>query len=229
MANPSAPSVPMKKIIDFTCIERYTECSLCLEQFKEPRILPCSHTYCTVCLIKMTNNNQDQIIKCPQCMVVHKIDPNNSSSNANSNCYGIANGGIYTFPKNLALEQLLEIKPTELISSKMCDLCGVNYAFTKCLHCMNICCLECKDKHRMESKDKLNKLFENLIFKSNLIVNKLKSNINQFLFNCNNLKINLNQFVNLIISEIKCKEDSLYKNIDNIIEEKLWYVYIVIY
>lgn len=37
--------IAKKKIIDFTHLERFTECAICLEQYKEPRILPCKFLY----------------------------------------------------------------------------------------------------------------------------------------------------------------------------------------
>ncbi len=37
--------VEIKQIVDFNCIERFTECPLCFEQFKEPRILPCKNLF----------------------------------------------------------------------------------------------------------------------------------------------------------------------------------------
>jgi hypothetical protein len=199
------PRTATKKIIDFTCIERYTECSFCLEQFKEPRILPCSHTYCTICLVKITNNNVDSLIKCPQCLRVHNIEDK----------------GIIMFARNLALEQLIDLKPTQIVSSNKCEVCCLNYGFTKCLHCFKVCCLECKETHRDECKVKLNGLFDDLISKSNLIIDKLKSELNEFIFNGNNVKIRLNKLVEIIIEQIKEKEKVLYSEIDKVIEEKM--------
>ena len=208
----SSPRRAMKKIIDFTSIERYTECSFCLEQFKEPRILPCAHTYCTMCLIKMTNSNLETVLKCPQCLECHNLTSSDNNNKVS---------GIFIFPKNLALEQLLEIKPTQLVSSNKCECCNLNYAFTKCLHCLKVCCLECKEAHGNDCKKKLNSLFDSLVSKSNLIIEKLKSELNEFVFNGNNAKLNLSKLVELIIDQIRAKEKILYVEIDKIIEEKM--------
>lgn len=49
--------VSIKKMIDFKSIERLTECALCLEQFKEPRILPCNiKSFISLKSNKMTMN-----------------------------------------------------------------------------------------------------------------------------------------------------------------------------
>ena len=43
-------------------------CAICLEQFKEPKVLPCLHTYCKGCLVKLVKKKEhDDIITCPEC------------------------------------------------------------------------------------------------------------------------------------------------------------------
>jgi hypothetical protein len=40
-------------------------CPLCNEQYKDPRVLPCTHTYCLNCIRdKLINNNR---VTCPKC------------------------------------------------------------------------------------------------------------------------------------------------------------------
>jgi hypothetical protein len=40
-------------------------CPLCNEQYKDPRVLPCTHTYCLNCIRdKLINNNR---LTCPKC------------------------------------------------------------------------------------------------------------------------------------------------------------------
>lgn len=195
-----------KKIIDYQSMERYTECAFCLERFREPRILPCSHTYCTPCLNKM-HNLQANSIKCAQCLIEHKLD---SAS------------GVHVFPKNLALQQLIELKPTELISFKQCDSCNVNYAFTTCLHCAKVICLECKESHLNEFKDSLvTGLFQELICRCNSMIDSLKNDINSFLINCNNVKLSISKASEAIINEIRMNEKILNDSVNILIEKKM--------
>ena len=54
------------------------ECSLCLEAFKDPRILPCFHTFCLICLkdylsaIPKDNGTSSQF-NCPLCRKVNSL------------------------------------------------------------------------------------------------------------------------------------------------------------
>ena len=43
-------------------------CSLCTEEFREPRALPCLHTFCLSCLEQLVvSNPQARTVKCPLC------------------------------------------------------------------------------------------------------------------------------------------------------------------
>ena len=53
--------------------ERLT-CAVCMEQFKEPKVLPCLHTYCKACLEKLVKKQgSDHIITCPECRQDSKV------------------------------------------------------------------------------------------------------------------------------------------------------------
>ncbi len=45
-----------------------TECGICLSEFKEPKLLACSHTYCLTCLEDVIKSQaRGRYIKCPEC------------------------------------------------------------------------------------------------------------------------------------------------------------------
>ena len=49
-------------------------CSVCLELFSEPKVLPCCHTFCLKCLQKTARSAQKKgEITCPQCRKTHTI------------------------------------------------------------------------------------------------------------------------------------------------------------
>jgi len=45
-------------------IEDNIRCCLCLEMFDDPRMLPCSHTFCFKCLKQLAANNRGKA-RCP--------------------------------------------------------------------------------------------------------------------------------------------------------------------
>lgn len=55
-------------------VTEHLTCAVCMEQFKEPKVLPCLHTYCKACLGKLVKKQgSDQIITCPECRQDSKV------------------------------------------------------------------------------------------------------------------------------------------------------------
>lgn len=47
---------------------KHLECAVCLEQFTEPKVLPCLHTFCKRCLQGLlTHEEEVWKINCPNC------------------------------------------------------------------------------------------------------------------------------------------------------------------
>ncbi len=47
--------------------EEHLTCSVCLEPFKDPKVLPCLHSYCHECIVRLTKNAESNTINCPEC------------------------------------------------------------------------------------------------------------------------------------------------------------------
>ena len=45
-----------EKLIKAKAIEELLKCTICLEQFKNPKMLPCQHTFCGYCLQNLVKN-----------------------------------------------------------------------------------------------------------------------------------------------------------------------------
>jgi len=46
-------------------VETVITCPVCLKHFDQPRMLPCSHTFCFQCIKQMTSQNNG-LLKCPK-------------------------------------------------------------------------------------------------------------------------------------------------------------------
>ncbi|KAK7474353.1 hypothetical protein BaRGS_00034401 [Batillaria attramentaria] len=48
-------------------VEEYLTCPLCLDTFRSPKLLPCSHTFCEACLKDLVSNHPSGKFPCPTC------------------------------------------------------------------------------------------------------------------------------------------------------------------
>ena len=76
-------------------ISEETKCSICCDQFKEPKMLPCQHTFCLKCLENVAKINDHNTVDCPLCRKVYKVP---------------SRGGVGKFKSNLLMKKLLEAK-----------------------------------------------------------------------------------------------------------------------
>ncbi|CAB4000814.1 tripartite motif-containing 3 isoform X1 [Paramuricea clavata] len=61
-------------------VEEHLTCSVCLEPFKDPKVLPCLHSYCHVCIVKLAKNAKSNTINCPECRLAVEVDENTVST-----------------------------------------------------------------------------------------------------------------------------------------------------
>jgi len=66
----------IKSIISKGQLRTQLECSICYEIFKEPRELPCGHSFCTACLERLASFGNSEFVDCPSCRNRHKRPPN---------------------------------------------------------------------------------------------------------------------------------------------------------
>ncbi|PIK42953.1 hypothetical protein BSL78_20196 [Apostichopus japonicus] len=116
--------------------ESFFTCSVCLDQFKEPKQLPCLHRYCKECLqtlIQTSNNNK---VNCPLC---------------NQKCTISANG-IEDFQTDFLMKSMLEFlqlqKSWESHDLKKRMSCLKNTKVSAyCFKCKGFLCEACHDIH----------------------------------------------------------------------------------
>ena len=51
-------------------LEKELECAVCLEQFKDPKVLPCLHSFCKICLEGLVDRKRNAWkLICPSCRI----------------------------------------------------------------------------------------------------------------------------------------------------------------
>ena len=112
-------------------------CSVCLEEYSRPRVLPCLHVFCEACLEKMVETQRDkQRAPCPNC---RKPAP-------------LPEGGVSSLPSAFYIHHLLEVREAlEKVRNPekaQCDKCGEGEVQRFCRDCGQFICQLCLDMHR---------------------------------------------------------------------------------
>ena len=123
----------------FKSLRKEAECPLCLETVKDPKTLPCLHSFCLVCLDKHANYARRQLqtaIKCPVCQASFQIPQEDTF------------GGL---PASFHLNRLVDLLAltdggTE---SQQCGSCEENNIATHyCFECQSFLCTTCFKAHQ---------------------------------------------------------------------------------
>ncbi len=122
MATASVPEEPNEE-----------ECSVCHEQFTEPKLLPCGHLMCRHCLLSWLKSQAEA--KCPLCRCAI-VEPEERGSKSLED---IADG----FPTDLAMAALVEADRL-LNKGHNCCVCEDMAATSFCLSCGDMLCSTCK-------------------------------------------------------------------------------------
>ena len=139
----------------FTNLKKEAECPLCLETVKDPKTLPCLHSFCLRCIDKharYARRKLETTIKCPVCQA----------------CFQIPEGGTFgSLPTSFHLNRLVDLLALRNGSheSQRCSSCEENNTATcYCFVCQTFLCKDCFDAHQRlkATRGHRNVLIENL-------------------------------------------------------------------
>ena len=106
------------------------KCSICLDLFNDPRLLPCLHIYCLRCLQGLVSDQKSHL-NCPQCRAKHEIPKD----------------GVATYLSDLSILPELEAAKvtTRKEETKICGLCTTGVVVSYCKDCSEYLCQSCQD------------------------------------------------------------------------------------
>ena len=139
----------------FTNLKKEAECPLCLETVKDPKTLPCLHSFCLRCIDKharYARRKLETTIKCPVCQA----------------CFQIPEGDTFgSLPTSFHLNRLVDLLALRNGSheSQRCSSCEENNTATCYFFvCQTFLCKDCFDAHQRlkATRGHRNVLIENL-------------------------------------------------------------------
>ncbi|KAK7088305.1 tripartite motif-containing protein 54-like [Littorina saxatilis] len=109
-------------------------CAVCLEIYRDPKFLPCHHTFCAQCITDVANRHTGGTFPCPSCR-----EPTS-----------LPQGGV------AALQANFYIKKQSENSEEMCKLHTKRELEFYCVRCQEAICINCKmTKHEQHQTDDL--------------------------------------------------------------------------
>ncbi len=115
------------------------ECSICLDEYKDPKLLSCFHVFCKQCLEPLTRQEEGQsILPCPNCRRIIALPPH----------------GVSELQSAFHVNHLFEIKDAfekarepQLMKCEKCEMGATATRF--CRDCGQFVCHKCTEIHQM--------------------------------------------------------------------------------
>ena len=114
------------------------ECGICLDQYKDPKLLSCFHVFCKECLERLVLQEEGQsILRCPNCRRGTAVPAQ----------------GVSGLQSDFHAHHLFEIRDT-LTKAKepqktQCEKCKKSTATGFCRDCGKFICDKCTEMHQM--------------------------------------------------------------------------------
>ena len=113
-------------------INAQLECSICLDTFKDPKLLQCFHVFCQLCLEPLVSRD-GQSLRCPACRRSIPLGPN----------------GVSGLQSDFHVQHLFEIRDTlQKAKETQCEKCKKSIATGFCRDCGNFVCDKCIEVHQ---------------------------------------------------------------------------------
>ncbi|XP_070204700.1 uncharacterized protein [Littorina saxatilis] len=113
-------------------------CSVCLDPYRNPKFLPCHHTFCAECITDVANSHTERTFPCPSCR----------------NPTSLPAGGVAALQANFYLKK--QQATTAPLKRTLCKIHDDNNLEFYCVKCDEAICLNCKlTKHEQHKTDDL--------------------------------------------------------------------------
>lgn len=201
-------------------LEQLLTCPICLDRYRNPKLLPCQHTFCYQCLEGCEDIVRRQV-KCPECRAEHHIPFK----------------GLDFFPNNLTLAKFLEIPvatlalPAPTAGGEMaeviekfahygqCTNCEENANLSKCAHCNNKICGDCKHGHidgaRRETVRLINQ-GKRTIPRLIEAIDSLTVDANRQKTNLENIKQDIQDTCKRVVKDVQDRENLMLMQVENV-------------
>ncbi|XP_013091604.2 RING finger protein nhl-1-like [Biomphalaria glabrata] len=231
-------------------VQRLLQCAVCLERFKQPKILPCQHTFCLTPCLEGLVDRRTRSIRCPECRADHFVPRNGPASFPNNltvigflELAGPAGEAVENMSRNQVVETLhqssrvSELRRPQRVSSPQqnvqesaaadgsgCAVCRGEGRVSRCCHCDQLVCEECRHFHMQQVKADVTRMISQvrrgLPHISEQII-AVGRKSSQLQSNCEHVKSDISEALDKHIRELKARERTLREDVDNFLAGEL--------
>ncbi|KAI8499894.1 hypothetical protein Bbelb_222110 [Branchiostoma belcheri] len=131
--------------------DEFLVCQVCLENFKQPKMLPCLHTFCQPCLEKLLAAEPVGKLDCPTCRQDVPLPQNGVQ--------GLKSNFLVGKLRDILQQQSAGKTPEAREDGVPCTVCEAgNSAQFYCVECTDYLCHTCDDMHRRFKGNRSHKL-----------------------------------------------------------------------
>ncbi|XP_074603631.1 tripartite motif containing protein thin isoform X1 [Brevipalpus obovatus] len=191
-------------------LEQLLTCAICLDRFRNPKMLPCQHSFCQDPCMDGLQDYARRQIKCPECRAEHRIPFQ----------------GIQSYPTNVTLQRFLELHqsitgeepdpvPTFM---ERCGVCSEKSSVTRCSHCDKKVCPECKEAHLDILKREISRICNQVRRALNRLQDALtqtERSVERLNINTVHMRDEIEEIVRRFVRDIKTQEEKLLKELES--------------
>ena len=109
------------------------KCAVCLEVYKDPHLLPCLHSFCKTCLVRLSASYLCNKIKCPTCRKEHSLS---------------LSGVDDLLPNTYLASKVEEVGGSGINLTRSCGQCNSLDIVIFCSQCNDFLCRQCHEAHK---------------------------------------------------------------------------------
>ncbi|XP_053609187.1 RING finger protein nhl-1 isoform X2 [Plodia interpunctella] len=197
--------------------ESLLTCCVCLDRYRNPKLLPCQHSFCMEpCMDGLVDYVRRQV-KCPECRAEHRIPYQ----------------GVQGFPTNVTLQRFLELHaqiagelpdPTAGQVMERCNVCSEKAYCAPCAHCDKKVCEDCKAAHMEVLRREISRINNQIrrgINRLQDILGIVERNTTNLQTNCASVAGEIDEIHKRLLKALKDRTDFLRNEVDRYLATEL--------
>ncbi|XP_052862640.1 RING finger protein nhl-1 isoform X2 [Anopheles cruzii] len=197
--------------------EQLLTCCVCLDRYRNPKLLPCQHSFCMEpCMDGLIDYVKRQV-KCPECRAEHRIPYQ----------------GVQGFPTNVTLQRFLELHieitgelpdPTSGQIMERCNVCSEKAYCALCVHCDKKICPDCKGAHMdilRREISRINNQIRRGLHRLKEVLAVVEKNASNLQNNCTSVSEEVDEIYRRLQKALKDRTDHLRHDMDKYMSTEL--------